>query len=102
MNRDKLIKNEQVVRNRNRTFGAALKRYFGGKDEITQTPLEFVCECSDIKCEEPIKVSIEEYEKLHKRRNRFLVVKGHKLPQIEKTVVKKGNMELVEKPDLNP
>lgn len=100
MDKNKLIKNEQIVRNRNRTVGTALKKYFGGTKEVTETPIEFICECSDIKCEEPIMVTITEYEKMHKRNNRFLIVKGHKSPSVDRTVEDKGKLELVEKPEL--
>jgi len=98
MNNEKMIKNEQLVRNKNRSVGTALKRYFGGNKEIINTPLEFVCECSDINCKQIIKISIAEYEKLHRRNDRFLIVKGHKTHQIEKTVSSKGRLELIEKP----
>ena len=100
MNREKLIKNEQLIRDRNRVVGNALKKYFGGTKEITQTPLEFICECSSLDCKEPIVVTIEEYEKLHERNDRFLLVKGHAAPKVEKIIKRKGNLELVEKPDL--
>lgn len=100
MNKDKLIKNEQTVRDRNRAFSSTLKKYFGSSKEIVNSPLEFVCECSDITCKEPIRTTVAEYEKLHKQNNRFLIVKGHKSPQVEKTVKEKGELELVEKPDL--
>lgn len=100
MNSEKLIKNEQIIRDHNRAAGRALKKYFGAKKEIMETPIEFVCECSDINCREPISVSIAEYERLHKRRNRFLIIKGHNVPHIEKTIERKGKTELVEKPSL--
>lgn len=100
MNKDKLIKNEKIIRDRNRSAGAALKKYFRGSKEIINTPIEFVCECSDMECQEPIFVSISEYEELHKRNDRFLIVKGHKIPQIEKTVKTDGSLELVEKPSV--
>jgi hypothetical protein len=100
MHSNKLIRNEQIIRNRNRTVSQALKKYFGGDKGITDAPLEFICECSDIKCQEPITVTITEYEKLHKRNDRFLIIKGHKSPSVEKTVEVRGKLELVEKPDL--
>ena len=102
MDKSKLIKNELIARKRNRTVGAALKKYFGGDKEIMNTPLEFVCECSDLCCQEPIKVTIAEYERLHKRNDRFLIVKGHTAPTVEKTIDTKGKLELVEKRDLAP
>lgn len=100
MDKSKLIKNEQIIRDQNRAFGKALKKYFGGKHDGANTPIEFVCECSDLTCMEPIAIPLSEYEELHKRNNRFLIVKGHKSPAVERTVEDKGKHELVEKPDL--
>jgi len=100
MNKDKLVKNEQIIRNRNRGASSALKKYFGHKKEVINAPIEFVCECSDMECMEPVIVSIAEYEKIHKRDDRFLIVKGHKAPKIEKIVKDKGHFEVVEKPSL--
>lgn len=100
MNRDKLIKNEQLIRDRNRHVGTTLKKYLSGEKGSLHVPIEFICECSDINCKETVRVSIAEYERLHKRNDRFLIVKGHKTPHIESTVDKKGELELVEKPDV--
>jgi hypothetical protein len=100
MNKDKLIKNEQIFRDRNKSISSALQRYFGGQKNVADAPLEFVCECSDPDCTDPIIVTISEYEKLHKRNDRFLIVKGHKSPEVEKTVKNIGKLELVEKPEL--
>lgn len=100
MDRKKLIKNEQIVRDRNRTFSAMLKKYFGNRRALRNTPIDFVCECSDLNCQEPVTATLAEYEELHKRNDRFLIVKGHKSPTVEKTVETRGDFELVEKPDL--
>ena len=94
-----MIQNEQIVRDRNRTFSSTLKKYFGNR-KIKNTPIDFVCECSDIHCQEPVTATIAEYEELHSREDRFLIVKGHKTPEVERTVKTQGNLELVEKPDL--
>jgi len=99
MDRKKLIQNEQIIRNQNRAYSTALKKYFGNK-KAKNTPIDFVCECSDLNCEEPVTATIAEYEELHSQNNRFLIVKGHKSPSVEKTVQIKGDVELVEKPDL--
>jgi len=100
MDREKLIKNEQIARSQNRTFRTALKKYFSGGKGIMHTPVEFVCECSDLNCQKRIAVTISEYEKLHKRNDRFLIVNGHKSPTVEKTIERKGKLELVQKSDL--
>ena len=101
MNREKLIRNEQIARDQNRAAGKALKRYFGRNKEIINTPIDFVCECSDMKCQQTVTVSISEYDEIHKRNDRFLVVPGHKTPHIEKSVKKTRNLEVVEKPTLS-
>ena len=100
MDRSKLIQNEQIARRQNRTFSSALKKYFKGEKGVTDVPVEFICECSDLNCQERISLTIAEYEMLHKRNDRFLIVKGHKSPTVEKTVETKGNTELVQKQDL--
>lgn len=103
MNKDKLIKNEQIARAQNKAGSSALIKFFGEKKKtIINKPIKFICECSDINCTEPVIVSIDEYRKLHKRNNQFLIVKGHRNPHVDRVVEKKGPAELVEKPDLKP
>ncbi len=100
MDKDKLIKNEQIIRDQNIVGSRALKKFFHYRNDFMNKPIKFMCECSDLSCKEPVIATIKEYEKLHKRKDYFMIVKGHKTPQIDKTIEIKDGFELVEKPDL--
>lgn len=99
---DRLIKNEQLIRDKNKNASIGIKKYFKKDKKATEVPLDFLCECSDINCKEHVKVSIDEYEKIHNRKNRFLIMPGHKSPSVEITIKRIGNLEIVEKPQLSP
>ncbi len=100
MDKDKLIRNEQIIRDQNRNGSTALKKFFRNRNDFINKPIKFMCECSDLNCREPVIATIKEYEKLHKRNDYFMIIKGHKTPLVDKTVEIKSNFELVEKPDL--
>jgi hypothetical protein len=59
--------------------------------------LTFVCECSDRGCDERIVLSASEYEQIRESPNRFIVVPGHEIPEIERIVEERGAFDVVEK-----
>jgi hypothetical protein len=59
--------------------------------------IRFYCECSNIDCRERIPLRPSEYHKLHKSQRRFIALKGHEMPQIEKIVAKFDTFSVVEK-----
>lgn len=52
--------------------------------------IEFHCECGDEGCEERVDMTAEEYEGVHRERDRFVVARGHHTPAIE-AVVEEGD-----------
>lgn len=96
----KLIKNEQLIRDKNKTATFSIKRYFGGTKDVLKAPIDFMCECSDLKCDEHVSMSIEEYEAIHKRKDRFVVAEDHATPLVENVVKRSDNYDTVEKPQL--
>jgi hypothetical protein len=100
--KDRLIKNEQIIRDKNMASSIGIRKFYRNKKEVTEAPLEFLCECSDLDCPAHVVMSIREYERLHKQQNRFVIAKGHKSPSVEKTVERIGTLEIVEKPTLLP
>jgi len=46
----------------------------------------FICECADESCDETMALTIEEYEWVRSGANRFAVLPGHELPEIEDVV----------------
>jgi hypothetical protein len=46
----------------------------------------FICECTNETCDEQISLTVEEYEHVRSVANRFFVLPGHELPEIEEIV----------------
>ncbi len=81
-----MIENEKIMRKHNVHGKNALKKYFPTHNDLINTPLAFHCECSDLNCDKNISLTMDEYEKIHKRRDRFCIYKGHEKDRIEKIV----------------
>ena len=47
------------------------------------SPTGFICECANERCDEKVSVTREDYERIRSDANRFFVVKGHELPEVE-------------------
>lgn len=93
----RLVENEKLARKKNRNAAQALKKYFKRLKSIDHAALEFNCECFDKTCEERVVLSIEEYQNIHKRGDRFVIWKNHDLSAIEKVIARKNNYAIVEK-----
>lgn len=61
------------------------------------SPMQFFCECSDENCRKRIKLKPSLYNKLHERRDHFVIICGHDIKSIEKVVEMKPNYWVVEK-----
>jgi len=65
--------------------------------ENTSLPLHFNCECSNENCRERIKLTPTKYGEIHKKRDHFIVLKGHEIPKIERTIAEGKDYLVVEK-----
>lgn len=99
-NKDKLVKNEKLIRDWNQGAARAIKNYYDHEKDMDNEDLEFVCECSDMRCPRTICMSIKDYERIHKRKNRFVLAHGHEIPAIERTASKRKKFQIVVKPQL--
>jgi 5-bromo-4-chloroindolyl phosphate hydrolysis protein len=59
--------------------------------------VEFLCECADPTCTQPIVVSISEYEMIRSDPTRFVIVAGHELPDVEDVVERTDRFAVVAK-----
>jgi hypothetical protein len=60
--------------------------------------LQFVCECSDERCNEPVELTLSEYEAVRAEPTHFLVAPGHVWePETEHLVREGDRYEVVEK-----
>lgn len=102
LSQNRSVRNEQVLRKRNINVKNGIKKFFRGDKKVQSTPVAFTCECSVLDCNKHVKVSIDTYEELHKRKDRFTIAKGHETPTVEAIVAKKPGYSVVEKHELKP
>jgi len=94
--RERRKRNEKLLRAKNIQAKISIKKYFQYDEDIKNTPIEFACECSDLNCQGRVRVSIADYEAIHKQKLHFIVMDGHQQADIE-TVVNKVNGYVVVK-----
>src|SRR5919108_3174904 len=64
---------------------------------LKATPIEVLCECGRDRCHERIKLTIEKYDAVHDEADRFIVVPGHELPDVERIVERHDDYLVVDK-----
>lgn len=65
-----------------------------GQEDATY---DFLCECSDPDCTQRVVLTRAEYENVRAESTRFVVAKGHALPEIESVVERAKDHVVVEK-----
>lgn len=58
---------------------------------------EWICECADQACIEPLPMTYEAYEAIRENPARFAVLPGHELPDVERVVEEHDGYLVVEK-----
>jgi hypothetical protein len=58
---------------------------------------EWICECADQTCIEPLPMAFEAYEEIRRHPARFAVRPGHELPDLERVVEEHDGYLVVEK-----
>lgn len=93
------ILNEQLFREQNTELKKLAKSLLP-KSEQTSVPIKFICECSRTDCVEPIELTIEEYDQIHRKKNEFVVIEGHEHTDIERVAGRHESYIVVQKPFL--
>ena len=88
---ERLARNEALFREVNERINDLTVHQFGDDDS------HFVCECSRTDCSEFIHLTAETYEAVRANGNRFALVRGHEIPDIERVVGEHGDVFVVEK-----
>jgi hypothetical protein len=57
----------------------------------------FLCECGHLGCTETIELTIEEYERVRSRFDRFIVYPGHEMPEVDEVLEGQDGYLLVAK-----
>jgi hypothetical protein len=84
--------NESVFREVNERLQELANRF-----ELREEPLDLVCECGSIDCDERIRVSAADYERIRSEPTLFVVVPGHEVPDVEDIVRQGSGYDVVEK-----
>jgi hypothetical protein len=88
-----MAKNETVFRAANREIERAEQESGGG----THRPIEVLCECGRQGCTGLITLTLAEYEDVHSQDDRFVVLRGHESPEIERVVEERADYLVVDK-----
>jgi hypothetical protein len=84
----RLVHNEQLFREVNEAREEA---------QPDARQLTVVCECALQECIERIRLTSEDYEAVRRVPNRFIIVPGHQVAEIERVVEERGAFAVVEK-----
>ncbi len=64
------------------------QREHSASPKLMGQQLHFYCECADTKCALRVKLTLGDYQAIHKDRDRFVVIPGHEVPAIEQVVAR--------------
>jgi hypothetical protein len=62
-----------------------------------QERTDFLCECGNDDCTQPISLTLAEYEQVRQRPKHFVVVPGHDVVDVERVVERTDRYAVVEK-----
>jgi hypothetical protein len=69
----------------------------GANGAPSREPLPFVCECSDLACEQVIWLTRVQYHSVRALPGGFVLARGHDVAEIEGVVMETGEFVVVEK-----
>jgi hypothetical protein len=90
---------ERVARNETlfREVNERIKQVNVGLATVEAT--DFLCECGDESCTQPISLTMAEYEAVRAEPTHFAVVTGHVVPDVERVLASNERYVVVEKVD---
>ena len=87
---ERVARNEAMYRSVNREIEYTAQQLGDGADD----EIEIICECGRPGCDATLRITIAEYDDVHRQRDRFAVVPGHENGSLE-GVVKRADGYLV-------
>lgn len=94
---ERQARNESVMRSVNERIAALDKSAtdWAGPDQ----QFEFQCECGTRRCDGRVQMTLGEYERVRRQRDRFAVIPGHEADEIEDIVEQDERFVIVDKRD---
>jgi hypothetical protein len=95
-----MSREERVARNETlfREVNERIKDVNEGADDTVSTT-EFLCECGDPDCIEPVRLTQVEYEQVRRNPKHFAILPDHADPEVEVVVARNERFAVVEKTD---
>ena len=90
---DRIARNEALFRQVNERVREVSQAFA----TLDPTPVDFVCECGNQDCTEPIALRLHEYEAVRAEATHFFVMPNHVIPEIEHVVARHSSYVVVEK-----
>jgi hypothetical protein len=91
--RDRIARNEALFRQVNERVRDVSHAFA----TLDPSPVDFVCECGNADCTEPIALRLDEYEAVRALPTRFVILASHLIPEVERVVSDHGSHVVVEK-----
>jgi hypothetical protein len=88
----RLAQNEGIMRQVNERIGEIAEGLGGGDHRY-----DFLCECAQLDCVQRISLTLAEYGHVREKGDRFAVIAGHEVPDVEDVVEKFEEYWIVEK-----
>jgi hypothetical protein len=87
-----MVENEQLMRRINRRIEDRLVRMREeDEDEDPDAPIAFFCECASQECAARFEAVPSDWQRVHGRRDQFIVREGHEVPGVETVVDRFGS-----------
>src|SRR5688500_1077989 len=87
----RIAKNEAIVREINEGIEEAMA------SRTPEDDTRMMCECGNLDCQLLIAITVPEYEDVRQNGLRFVVVKDHVIPDVERVVAETERFDVVEK-----
>jgi hypothetical protein len=91
----RIAENEAIFREANEDVHATDTERVGAAPP--ETAWDFLCECGDAGCHQPVRLTVAEYERVRSNPIQFAVVPGHERPEVEQVVATTDRFAVVEK-----
>jgi hypothetical protein len=69
------------------------------EDTPAGSEADFVCECGDPDCTDPVSLTLVEYEEVRRDATHFAVLPGHVVPDVEVVIARNDRFAVVKKND---
>jgi hypothetical protein len=87
----RVAKNEALFRQVNERIEEINEELAGGSES------DFLCECGDDNCTEPVRLTLAEYEEVRSHPTHFAIAVGHEVVDVERVLLENNRFAVVEK-----